>query len=1606
MLDKNAKCGQKFTVFAVSGCYTADVNGRPETIADKSELLPGHYFMGKGADKMAKERLHRMLALLLSFSMAVGLMGGTALAAEGEEEGGGSPEVTEPAPAEELPQVVTFDISLGAVTAGAAGVTGVPVGETEAVTVSWEDAAGRELVVTGTSTTTADVITMAADCPQDLALTLDNVDITSEDLVVTPRTQAAISIQTAEARTLTLTLKGENYLHATAGRLLWTQNGSMMRFVGQDTDGEMATLELADDETGISLLYGGETGMFEFENCHVTMAGRDLDDTNQVLSKGTKVYLGENVSITDGTGETVDSGTIREVVHDISAGDVTISRQDTVACGVGWLVYRSGTAVRHIITGTSTSGRVTVTFPGAMVVLKDLTITTTDRSAFLVKYADSADSGEMLTVQISGKVNLQTSTASTFNTNEAEKGAVLVPVTAEGITEDAELNITRTGEGDATGKAAVGVDLTLKNLDCSISQNCLGDITADAGSVVFVGGEIGGEATEREDGLLIRGTFGYRFVVDGRVFKPVADASNGNASTLLLPGDADLCSVAMEGTPGWTVTYGDVSDNSGTVVLDFASAENNTLTIMVTPPEQAGALGAVGKELTLRAMKSSEDIPALYLSISPDSEKTMAQVEADYNHDTKATGTAVLLGDDSLPEMEMEVKGRGNASWHRAKKGFQVKLDKKTDVMGMGKAKKWVLLPSAADLSLIRNSVALDLAQQLELDYTSEWRFVDLYVDGAYYGLYILCEKPEIGDNRVEITNMDDAIENAIGKEDASGNDKLLSGEPGVTYSEDHSTATMADGTVIDLTGGYHLEFDNYDDVLQFGAGAIKHITVKEPERLGSNAATDESFTYIRDFMARADAAVTDYSNDEELLKYIDLESFAKMWLLQEYTAGHDATDNLHIWKDSNVTGDGLIHAGPAWDFDNIMARDEDFANVVKAAQKQRITDAHADYEPQDNPSAADYNARWLAQLMRHKVFQEEVTRQCEKYKNLFTCCENCTCASAADFAGLAACDNCGGCYVHNTAASQWEFVQDSIAMDTVRWYNYNFVSTSLKKPVQPYYREQSARNIMLFACVRNGYLAERIAQWGAELYDVTFVSGGKTVAALRAGSTGLQTLPVVERAGYTFEGWFYTEDGEGKAFTAGTPVTGEMTVTAKWTLNDDLTVTIGQGVVDKVYDGQSAILSVTASISAEDAVYTYQWYRMDGETPVQVDGANSASYPVVNVADSGTYFCRVTAAVDGETLSRDSGEMTVSILPKSLDADAVEDVPDQTYTGSAITPALNVVDGGTVLTEGMDYTAAYTNNVQTGTAQVTVAFQGNYTGTAVKTFIIVKKAPVTPPGPGGGNGNAGHPVKDETEKDAHGTITIAPKQAKKGKTVNIIPKPDKGYEVDTITVLDDAGKQLTVTKKNGHYSFTMPDCTVTVKASFRKTDRKLPFADVKPGEWFYEAIVYAYEHGLMKGIGDTAFGPGGITTRGMVATILWNLEGCPSAAGEAFFSDVPEDAYCAQAVKWASENGIVTGYGNGRFGPGDPVKREQMAAILFNYARFKGHNVSGDKGVDVSSFKDISELSTYAGPAMQWCVDNGIIAGKGGGILDPKGKVTRSQAAQMFYSFCENVAG
>ena len=179
-------------------------------------------------------------------------------------------------------------------------------------------------------------------------------------------------------------------------------------------------------------------------------------------------------------------------------------------------------------------------------------------------------------------------------------------------------------------------------------------------------------------------------------------------------------------------------------------------------------------------------------------------------------------------------------------------------------------------------------------------------------------------------------------------------------------------------------------------------------------------------------------------------------------------------------------------------------------------------------------------------------------------------------------------------------------------------------------------------------------------------------------------------------------------------------------------------------------------------------------------------------------------------------------------------------------------------------------------------------------------------------------------------------------------------------------------------------------------------FTDLDMAAWYHDGIHYCVEHGLMVGIGAGQFAPNGATTRAQLVTILWQLEGKPAGDGWAAFADVPEDAWYAEAVRWAVGEGIAVGYGDGTFGPGDPVLREQLAVMLYRYARHEGCDMSIGEDTNILSYADFADLSEYAIPAMQWACGAGIINGIGGGALAPHGTATRAQAAAMLQRFCQ----
>ena len=257
----------------------------------------------------------------------------------------------------------------------------------------------------------------------------------------------------------------------------------------------------------------------------------------------------------------------------------------------------------------------------------------------------------------------------------------------------------------------------------------------------------------------------------------------------------------------------------------------------------------------------------------------------------------------------------------------------------------------------------------------------------------------------------------------------------------------------------------------------------------------------------------------------------------------------------------------------------------------------------------------------------------------------------------------------------------------------------------------------------------------------------------------------------------------------------------------------------------------------------------------------------------------------------------------------------------------------------------------------------------------------------------------------ANGTVTADPAAAKAGATVTLTPVPDEGYALSTLTVTDRFGDAVKVTENaDGTYTFTMPNGQVTVKATFVETEEPapaMPFTDVHEGDWFYEEVLYAYENGLMNGVGDNRFAPNSATTRGMLVTILYRLEGEPAVTGEADFDDVG-DTWYTDAVIWAAANDIVNGIGDNQFGPENTLTREQLVTMLYRYAQNKGYDVTAS--ADLSGYPDADKIQSWAQEAMTWAVAEGIVEGMDGN-LNPAGSATRAQIATILMRFCEGVA-
>ena len=362
-----------------------------------------------------------------------------------------------------------------------------------------------------------------------------------------------------------------------------------------------------------------------------------------------------------------------------------------------------------------------------------------------------------------------------------------------------------------------------------------------------------------------------------------------------------------------------------------------------------------------------------------------------------------------------------------------------------------------------------------------------------------------------------------------------------------------------------------------------------------------------------------------------------------------------------------------------------------------------------------------------------------------------------------------------------------------------------------------------------------------------------------------------------------------------------------------------------------------------------------------------------------------------------------------------VAEVNGNAYT--SFQDAVNAVaNGGTIEIVGgnKNYTATISGSSKTFTVKNTldsdITVKVNNDSKTVGKNNGTQSFTYTKPSSGGSSGGSSSgktTYKVTTSAVNNGGVNASPSSAEKGATITITLSPDKGYKLDKLTVTDGSGKTVSTVKKSDTvYTFTMPASAVKVGVSYVKateTPSETKFNDVSANDWFASAVDYVTGKGMMNGTADNTFSPKANTTRGMVVTVLYRLENQPSTSA-ASFTDVASGAYYANAVAWANANGIVSGYGSGKFGPNDKVTREQLAAILYRYAQYKKYDVSVGEDTNILSYDDAQSISTYAIPAIQWACGAGVVTGKSGSKLDPKGNATRAEVAAMLMRFCENV--
>ena len=513
-------------------------------------------------------------------------------------------------------------------------------------------------------------------------------------------------------------------------------------------------------------------------------------------------------------------------------------------------------------------------------------------------------------------------------------------------------------------------------------------------------------------------------------------------------------------------------------------------------------------------------------------------------------------------------------------------------------------------------------------------------------------------------------------------------------------------------------------------------------------------------------------------------------------------------------------------------------------------------------------------------------------------------------------------------------------------------------------------------------------AQWTPKVYTITYDLDGGTVAGTNPTEYNITssdiTLTNPTKTGYTFKGWSGTglTGADNKSVTILAGSTGDRSYTANWTANT-YTVTFEKNAAD-------------ATLGTASKNVTYGETYSDLPTPVRA-GFNFAGW--------------FTAAAEGEKIESSNVCMTANDhtlyahwTAKEIPALKITATPNTLRGGGKVTLTVDAPkDAGTItvkykaassgdettLTPNGDgkYAVTLPNRTETYTFTVFCAENDKYAyNTASCTVSVTRRS-----SSGGSSSSSGRSYAVTAPSTKNGDVTVSPKNASKGDRVTITVTPDKGYELDKLTVKDASGNKLKLTDKgNGKYTFTMPGSKVTVSAEFVEEQAAFIFADVPADAYYAKAVEWAVKKGITNGKANGLFGSNDPCTRGQIVTFLWRAAGSPAPKGTVKVpSDVLPGSYCYDAVAWALENGITNGLADGTFGVNNTCTRGQSVTFLYR--------AMGTAPTTVNGFTDVA-ADSFCAEAVAWAVENGVTNGTSASTFSPSNGCTRAQIVTFLF--------